>query len=147
MENTRSNTIGAVDIASKEAANGTTGNASGSSIQQKRYWRSLEHLAETPEFKKIVEREFPEGISQLNDPVSRRKFLGIMGASVALAGLASCRRPVQKIVPYVVPPEDVVPGMPQYYATAMPFGLSSYGLLVDDWHIRHQSNWKRHYVR
>ncbi len=102
-----------------------------SSIHQKRHWRSLEQLAETPEFKKIVEREFPEGASELNDPVSRRKFLGIMGASMALAGLASCRRPVQKIVPYVVPPEDLVPGMPQYYATAMPFGLSSYGLLVE----------------
>ena len=102
-----------------------------SAISQKRHWRSLEHLAETPEFKKIVEREFPEGASELTDPVSRRKFLGIMGASMALAGLASCRRPVQKIVPYVVPPEDLVPGMPQYYATAMPFGLSSYGLLVE----------------
>ncbi len=102
-----------------------------STVKQKRYWRSLDNLAETPEFKKIVEREFPEGASTLNDPVSRRKFMGIMGASMALAGLASCRRPVQKIVPYVVPPENLVPGMPQYYATSMPHGLSSYGLLVE----------------
>ncbi len=102
-----------------------------STVKQKRYWRSLDNLAETPEFKKIVEREFPEGVSALNDPVSRRKFMGIMGASMALAGLASCRRPVQKIVPYVVPPENLVPGMPQYYATSMAHGLSSYGLLVE----------------
>ncbi len=100
-------------------------------VKQKRYWRSLDQLAETPEFKKIVAKEFPNGTSELNDPVSRRKFMGIMGASVALAGLASCRRPVQKIVPYVIAPDNLVPGKAQYYATAMPFGLSAFGLLVE----------------
>lgn len=101
------------------------------SVQDKTYWRSLDHLAETPEFKELVEKEFPEGASELTDPVSRRKFLSLMGASMALAGLTSCRRPVEKIVPYVVKPEEIVPGKPQYYATNMPFGTQSFGLLVE----------------
>ncbi len=99
--------------------------------QGKTYWRSLDHLAETPEFKELVEKEFPEGADELKNPVSRRKFLSLMGASMALAGLTSCRRPVEKIIPYVVKPEEVIPGKPQYYATNMPFGTESFGLLVE----------------
>ncbi|KAA3615298.1 MAG: 4Fe-4S dicluster domain-containing protein [Calditrichaeota bacterium] len=100
-------------------------------INQKEYWRSMDQLAETPEFKKFLHREFPEGASELGDPVSRRKFFSIMGASMALAGLASCRRPVEKIVPYVKAPEEVVPGVAKYYASTLPFGLNSYGVLVE----------------
>ena len=99
-------------------------------LRGKQYWRSLDHLAETPEFKEMVAREFPEGASELSDPVSRRKFLSLMGASMALAGLTSCRRPVEKIIPYVTRPEEITPGIPKYFATQMPFGLESYGLLV-----------------
>jgi len=99
--------------------------------QGKAYWRSLDHLAEAPEFKELVGREFPEGASELKDPVSRRKFLSLMGASMALAGLTSCRRPVEKIIPYVIKPEEIVPGKPQYYASNMPFGTESFGLLVE----------------
>lgn len=98
---------------------------------QKKYWRSLDELAETPEFKEFVTREFPQGASEMNDPISRRNFLTVMGASMALAGLASCRRPVEKIVPYVIPPENLTPGIPQYYATTMPLGVNSYGLVVE----------------
>ncbi len=101
------------------------------SLQGKEYWRSLDQLAETEEFKDFLNREFPAGASEMNDPVTRRAFLSIMGASVALAGLAGCRRPVEKIIPYVNAPEEIVPGIPKYYATTMPFGLSSYGLLVE----------------
>lgn len=96
----------------------------------KRYWRALEEEANSPEFQEWVEREFPESAVEMSDPISRRKFLTIMGASLLLAGLASCRRPVEKIVPYVKAPEDITPGVAQYYATTMPFGLSAYGLLV-----------------
>jgi len=99
--------------------------------QRKEYWRSLDHLAETPEFKELVQKEFPDGASELNDPVSRRKFLSLMGASMALAGLTSCRRPVEKIIPYVIKPEEIIPGKPQYYASNMPFGTESFGLLVE----------------
>ncbi|MDX2127736.1 MAG: TAT-variant-translocated molybdopterin oxidoreductase [Chloroherpetonaceae bacterium] len=100
------------------------------SSPKKKYWRSLEQYADTPEFKEYLASEFPDGISDLKDPISRRKFLSIMGASIALAGLASCRRPVEKIVPYVKPPEEITPGIAQQYATVMPFGLTAYGLLV-----------------
>ena len=83
-----------------------------SNIQGKEYWRSLEQLADTPEFREILEREFPEGASEMKNPLTRRNFLTLMGASLALAGLSACRRPVEKIVPYVKAPEYIVPGIP-----------------------------------
>jgi MoCo/4Fe-4S cofactor protein with predicted Tat translocation signal len=100
-------------------------------LNGKKYWRSLDQLADTPEFREFLHREFPENVSELTSTVSRRKFLTLMGASIAFAGLASCRRPVEKIIPYVNAPENVIPGVPKYYATTMPFGLSAYGLLVE----------------
>jgi molybdopterin-containing oxidoreductase family iron-sulfur binding subunit len=99
----------------------------------KKYWRSAEQLSNSPEFRRWVESEYPEGAAELElmkDSLSRRKFLTIMAASFALAGLSACRRPVEKIVPYVKQPEEVIPGIANYYATTMPFGLSSYGVLV-----------------
>src|SRR5258706_6818433 len=55
----------------------------------------------------------------------------LLGASLSLAGLAGCRRPVEEIVPYVAAPEDVVPGIPRNYATTFPFRRSAYGLIVE----------------
>ena len=63
--------------------------------------------------------------------MNRRNFLTLMGASLALAGLTSCRRPVEKIVPYVKAAEDIIPGIPQYYATTMPFRTGAFGLIVE----------------
>src|SRR5690606_7541800 len=99
----------------------------------KTYWRSLEHIAQTEEFQEFVHREFPAGASELTDPVTRRSFLGLMGASFALAGLGSgcVRRPEEKIVPYGKRPEDLVPGLPQFYATTMVLGDEVAGLLVE----------------
>jgi len=97
----------------------------------KEYWRSLDQLADSPEFQEYVQREFPENASEMTNPVTRRKFLTLMGASLAFAGLAACRRPVEKIVPYVNMPENIVLGNPLYYATAMPAGLGAYGLIVE----------------
>ena len=86
------------------------------------FWRSLEELAETPEGQALVQREFPEYAAQWHDPVSRRRFLHLMGASLALAGLGACtRQPEEKIVPYVQAPEGMVPGQPLFFATAMPW--------------------------
>ena len=96
----------------------------------KQYWRSLEQLAETTQFKEWLHREFPSGASEFDNSWSRRSFLTLMGASVALAGLSGCRRPVEKIVPYVTQPEEVTLGVPHYYATAIPAGLTAYGVLV-----------------
>lgn len=99
-------------------------------LNGKEYWRSLDQLSDTPEFRKFLEAEFPGQVPELDGPVSRRKFLALMGASMAFAGLAGCRRPVEKIVPYVTAPTNVIPGIAKYYATTMPFGSGSYGLLV-----------------
>ena len=57
------------------------------SLTGRRYWRSLDELSDTPEFKEWLHREFPQGASEFNDPVSRRHFVKIMSASFALAGL------------------------------------------------------------
>jgi len=97
-----------------------------------RYWRSLEELAETPEFQSFLHREFPENASEFTDPEGRRTFLKLMGASLALAGLSGCAKPPEeKIVPYVRQPEEFVPGRPLYYATAMPLSGVASGLLVE----------------
>src|SRR3954452_7986362 len=82
------------------------------------YWRSLEELAETPEFRQLLAREFPEQAGLLGDPVSRRRFLSLMGASLALAGVGGCggRPTPEKIVPLIRRPEQIIAGKPLYYA-------------------------------
>src|SRR3989440_11366640 len=95
------------------------------------YWRSLAQMEDRPEFRAALEREFPEGASELPEGVTRRDMMMLLGASLSLAGLAGCRRPVEEIVPYVTAPEEIVPGIPRYYATTMPFRRSAYGLIVE----------------
>ncbi|MDQ3818665.1 MAG: TAT-variant-translocated molybdopterin oxidoreductase, partial [Acidobacteriota bacterium] len=97
----------------------------------KKFWRNLEELADTPEFREFIEREYPQHAEEWHDDVSRRTFLKLMGASLALAGLSSCvYQPTEKIVPYVSQPEEIVPGKPLFFATAMPFGGIATPLLV-----------------
>src|SRR6202142_4409559 len=96
------------------------------------YWRSLEELAGSADFQEMLHREFPKGASEWLDGVSRRGFMALMGASLAMAGMAACtKQPLEPIVPYVKQPEDVVPGRPLFFATA--FSLSGYAtpLLVE----------------
>ncbi len=95
------------------------------------YWRSLAQIEDRPEARALLEREFPEGASELPEGVTRREMMMLLGASLSLAGLAGCRRPVEEIVPYVTAPEEIVPGIPRYYATTMPFRRSAYGLIVE----------------
>ncbi len=97
-----------------------------------KYWRSLDELAATPGFKAQLEREFPAGASEL-DGVDRRHFMKIMAASFALGGvgLAGCRRPEQFILPYGKSVEGVIPGLPLYYATAMPLRRAAVPLLAE----------------
>jgi molybdopterin-containing oxidoreductase family iron-sulfur binding subunit len=98
----------------------------------KEYWRSLEALSGTPEFKDFLHREFPQNASEWLDPVGRRGFLKLMSASLALAGVSACtRQPNEELVPYVRQPEEIVPGKPLFYATAMPFAGAGMGLLVE----------------
>jgi MoCo/4Fe-4S cofactor protein with predicted Tat translocation signal len=96
------------------------------------YWRSLEALSGTPEFKEFLHREFPQNASEWLDPVGRRGFLKLMSASLALAGVSACtRQPAEELVPYVRQPEEIVPGKPLFYATAMPMNGVGMGLLVE----------------
>jgi molybdopterin-containing oxidoreductase family iron-sulfur binding subunit len=95
--------------------------------RNRRHWTSPEDLAASREHYD----EFPAGAAEAPDELSRRSMLGLMGASAALAGLAGCRRPVETIVPFVRAPEDRIPGVPQHYATTMPFGSGAYGLVVE----------------
>ncbi|HVG32917.1 MAG TPA: TAT-variant-translocated molybdopterin oxidoreductase [Pyrinomonadaceae bacterium] len=97
----------------------------------KKYWRSLDELADTAEFREFVEREFPQQAEEWDSPLERRTFLKLMGASLALAGLSGCvYQPPEKIVPYVVQPEEIVPGKALFYATAMELGGVATGLLA-----------------
>jgi MoCo/4Fe-4S cofactor protein with predicted Tat translocation signal len=96
------------------------------------YWRSLEELAGSVEFQEALHREFPKGASEWVDSVSRRGFIKVMGASMALAGMTGCvKLPLEPIVPYVRQPEEVVPGRPMFYATAMTLGGYASPLLVE----------------
>src|ERR1043166_9911134 len=110
--------------------------------QGPRYWRSLEELADSEEFRQFLESEFVDEAPALADPLSRRQVLGLMVASLALTGLTGCSPPGAgrpgflpesswKIVPYVRAPEEIVPGKPLFFATAMTVGGYAKGLLVE----------------
>src|SRR4029079_14867747 len=95
------------------------------------YWRSVAQIEDRPEFRDALEREFPEGASELPEGVTRREMMMLLGASLSLAGVVGCRRPVEEIVPFVTAPEEIIPGIPRHYATTMPFRRSAYGLTVE----------------
>src|SRR5699024_89385 len=99
-------------------------------VKSPNYWKSLGELARNEEYNKFVEREFPENGSELNDKVSRRRFLRVMGASIALAGLASYRQPVQNVMPYSEMPEEVSAVNALYYGSAMPCQDALNGIVV-----------------
>jgi MoCo/4Fe-4S cofactor protein with predicted Tat translocation signal len=102
------------------------------SAEGKQYWRSLEELADSAAFQDLVQREFPAQASEWLDPVGRRGFMKLMGASLALAGATACtRQPEELLVPYVRQPEEIVPGKPLFYATAMTLGGFAAGLLAE----------------
>ena len=99
----------------------------------RRYWRSLDELAATPGFQAQLEREFPEGSDNLNG-VDRRRFFKLMAASFALGGVglaAGCRRPEAHILPYGKSVEHIIPGLPLYYASAMPLRRDAIPVLAE----------------
>ncbi|HEX6288776.1 MAG TPA: TAT-variant-translocated molybdopterin oxidoreductase [Herpetosiphonaceae bacterium] len=101
-------------------------------LQGQQYWRGLEELAASDEFEELLRREFPRQAAGWMGPISRRSFLKLMGASLALAGLSACGpQPAEKIVPYVEAPEEIVPGKPLFYATALQLGGFARGVLVE----------------
>ena len=96
------------------------------------YWRSLEELASREDFHDLMQREFPQGAPRDMNPLTRREFVRLMGASLALSGLAGCAfQPAEKILPYTEMPENIVPGKPLFYATAMTLGGYAYGVLAE----------------
>jgi MoCo/4Fe-4S cofactor protein with predicted Tat translocation signal len=104
------------------------------SSRGREYWRCLEELADSEEFHKLLTQEFPQQTAGWTDGVSRRDFLRLMGASLALAGLNGCGKaaPVdKKIVPYVNQPETMVIGKPMFFATAFPMSGVGTGVLVE----------------
>ncbi|MEP7076447.1 MAG: TAT-variant-translocated molybdopterin oxidoreductase [Acidobacteriota bacterium] len=97
----------------------------------KDYWRSVEEYVDAPEFRDFVELEYPEHAEEWESGLSRRNFVKVMGASLALAGLSGCvMQPPERIVPNVRPNEDQLPGKPLYFATAMSLGGVATGLLA-----------------
>ncbi len=96
------------------------------------FWRTLEEAAESEELTEYVEQEFPGLSGQIPQGVDRRNLLKVMAASLAMAGAAACtKQPRELIVPYVRQPENVIPGVPLFYATAMTTGGYARGLLVE----------------
>ncbi len=115
------------DVAADRAAEG-----------QPRFWRSASDLRGTASHRALAAGEFhPAAAASDGDAAasdagpSRRSFMKVMGASLAMAGLTGCRRPVERVLPYARKPEDVVPGIPNFYATAMPMGGYVQPLLVE----------------
>jgi molybdopterin-containing oxidoreductase family iron-sulfur binding subunit len=98
-------------------------------LGERAYWRSLEELARTEDFREHLDREFR---SPIDSHVDRRELLTLMGASIALAGLTGCtRQPTERIYPYVKPPEEAVPGEPLFFATAHVHGGYARGILAE----------------
>ena len=97
----------------------------------KEYWRSIEEHADTPEFRDFISEEYPHEIEEWDNSLSRRNFVKVMGASLALAGLSGCViQPPEKIVPYVKPVEGMLPGKANFFATSMSVGGVATGLLA-----------------
>src|ERR1700760_711518 len=113
------------------ATQGMTIEAARAALDRGAGWHGLDRAAARPGFDRRIEQEFPAQASEWVDPVSRRGFMKLMGASMAFAGLAGCtKQPDEPIYPYVKAPEDLILGRPNYFATAFPFSTSALPLLV-----------------
>ncbi len=124
MKGNRSDQVARLDLRKvREALEGRTG---------RDYWRSLEEVLETAEVQDYLRHEFPADVDTFADPVGRRQFLRLMGASLAFAGATACVvQPEERIVPYVRAPEKLIPGKALYFASCVPaFGFAQ-GLLVE----------------
>ncbi len=105
------------------------------SAQGPLYWKSLEELAETKEFQAFLDDELADRTPNWLDADHRRNFLKLAAASLAFAGVTACtKQPKEVIVPYVRQPEEFVPGLPLYYATAMQMGgVGTEALVAATW--------------
>jgi MoCo/4Fe-4S cofactor protein with predicted Tat translocation signal len=97
-----------------------------------RLWQSLEQLSGTAQSQEFRDYEFPPSAGKGNDEINRRDVLKLMAASAALTGLSACTKlPTEKIVPYVRPPEEILPGRPLFYATSLFQAGVATGVLVE----------------
>ena len=96
----------------------------------KKYWRGLDELADTKEFREWVTKEFPGGVDMLEGS-SRRNVLKIMAASFGMAGLAACRRPMEHVLPASRGIEDFVPGQAYFYSSVFQHAGEAMGILVE----------------
>jgi molybdopterin-containing oxidoreductase family iron-sulfur binding subunit len=100
----------------------------GEATPRARYWQSLAELTGAPPF---AEGEFPEG-ADLPPNVSRRDWMKLLAAGMALAGLSGCtRKRGEKILPYTRNPENLTPGIPRHYATSLSLDGFATGVLVE----------------
>ncbi|HEY3989401.1 MAG TPA: TAT-variant-translocated molybdopterin oxidoreductase [Acidobacteriaceae bacterium] len=114
-----------------EAKQGMTLEAARAELAGGTGWQGLDKVATQPGFDRRMEQEFPAHAGEWVDPVSRRGFMKLMGASMAMAGLAGCtKQPDEPIYPYVKAPEDLILGKPNYFATVFPFSTGGLPLLI-----------------
>jgi len=101
------------------------------SEKQKKYWLSLEDYKGNPAFQESAKKEFLSYLpSQKEMSSSRREFLQIMGAGLALAGVGCLRRPAEKLVPYINRPADVIPGAANYYSSSYYDGGEGFSTII-----------------
>ena len=103
----------------------------------KTYWRGVEELSNDPEFLKNAEREFPEYVSlkeqdggDSSEGTNRRDFLKLLGFGLGAVTLAACEAPVKKAIPYLNKPEEIEPGIANYYASTFVDGGEYCSVLV-----------------
>ena len=91
---------------------------------------ALDQFIDSPEFRSRGRETFPELATMFDSTSSRRRFLQVMAASLAMAGVTGCRWPEEKILPYAKTPANRTPGTPVNYATTMDLAGAGFGLLV-----------------
>ena len=92
------------------------------------YWKSLKDISTDNDY----ERYLKQSEHNVDNGISRRNFLSLIAASVALAGLEGCKKPVQKIIPYVEAEIGTIPGIPKYYASTLPFKNNALGVVIEN---------------
>ena len=106
--------------------------------ENKKYWKGLAQLDNDADIEKLAHNEFAEELpldnflsEELSETsTSRRDFLKFLGFTTAAATLASCENPIVKSIPYVVKPDEIIPGVANYYATSIYDGRDYASVLV-----------------
>ena len=92
------------------------------------YWKSLKDISSEDDYNRFLK----QSEHNIDNGLSRRNFLSLIAASVALAGLEGCKKPVQKIIPYVEAEIGTIPGIPKYYASTLPFKNNALGVVIEN---------------